>query len=198
MSDTPTSDQPQSPQRRTLLAFLPLAVVGALLGLFLFALYRPGDSTKLPSMLIGKAAPALELGPLEGLAENGKLVPGITRADLARGTPVVVNFWASWCAPCVGEHPLLIILRDRTGVPLIGVNYKDQAVGARRFLGRYGNPFAAVGTDTNGRAAIEWGVYGMPETFVLDGQGRVVYKHIGALTPQALEQAIIPAIDKAR
>ena len=94
----------------------------------------------------------------------------------------VVNFWASWCAPCVQEHPLLVALKERTGVQLYGVNYKDQAAAARRFLGRYGNPFAAVGVDANGRAAIEWGVYGMPETFIVNGKGEIVYKHVGPIS----------------
>ena len=82
-----------------------------------------------------------------------------------------MNFWASWCGPCVQEHPLLVALKERTGAPIYGVNYKDQPAAARRFLGRYGNPFAAVGVDTNGRPAIEWGVYGMPETFIVNGKG---------------------------
>ena len=149
-------------------------------------------------MLIGKAAPQLTLPPLDNLNEGNTAVPGLTPADLARGTPVVVNFWQSSCAPCVAEHPLLIVLRDKTGVPLLGINTKDPASGARRFLNRYGNPFSAVGVDGDGRAAIEWGVYGMPETFVLDGKGHVVLKHIGALTEDALEKILIPAIDKAR
>ena len=197
MNDTPPQLSEQPP-RRPLLAYLPAAVFSAIALMFVFALLRPGEPSTLPSMLIGKPAPRLTLPPLEGLAENGVAVPGITPADLARGVPVVVNFWQSSCAPCVGEHPLLIILHDKTGVPVLGVNYKDPATGARRFLNRYGNPFAAVGVDDNGRAAIEWGVYGMPETFVVDGKGRVVYKHIGALTEDALREIIIPAIDKAR
>jgi cytochrome c biogenesis protein CcmG, thiol:disulfide interchange protein DsbE len=110
----------------------------------------------------------------------------------------VVNFWASWCAPCVQEHPLLIELKRRTGVRLYGINYKDQTAAARRFLGRYGNPFKAVGVDSDGRAAIEWGVYGMPETFVVNGEGRIVYKHVGPISPEALETKLIPAIAAAR
>ena len=109
-----------------------------------------------------------------------------------------MNFWASWCVPCVQEHPLLVALKERTGVRLYGVNYKDQAAAARRFLGRYGNPFAAVGVDGNGRAAIEWGVYGMPETFVVDGKGRIAYKHVGPISEQTLETKIIPAIRAAQ
>ena len=186
-----------APRRRIAFAVLPALVFGLMALVFAFAL-RTGDPAKLPSTLIGKTAPAMKLDPLEGLSENGAAVRGITPADLANGKPVVVNFWASWCAPCVAEHPLLIILGEKSGVPIYGVNYKDQAPGARRFLGRYGNPFAAVGVDPNGRAAIEWGVYGMPETFVLDGQGRIVYKHVGALTPEVIEQRILPAINNAK
>ena len=194
----PELPPPADPKRRALMAFLPAGVFAAMALIFTFALLRPGDPSKLPSTLIGKPAPKIELAALDGLSENGAPVPGIGTADLARGKPVIVNFWASWCAPCVAEHPLLIILQEKTGVPLIGINYKDQPAGARRFLGRYGKPFAAIGVDANGRAAIDWGVYGMPETFVLDGQGRIVFKHVGALTPEALEQALIPAINAAR
>jgi cytochrome c biogenesis protein CcmG, thiol:disulfide interchange protein DsbE len=179
------------------MALLPIVLFAAV-GLMFFLALRTSDPQKLPSTLIGKPAPKLELAALEGLNDAGKDVPGIMPADLVRGTPVIVNFWASWCAPCVAEHPLLIILKEKSGVPLIGVNYKDQAAGARRFLGRYGNPFNAVGVDPNGRAAIEWGVYGMPETFILDALGRITYRHIGALTPEAVETVLIPAINRAR
>ncbi len=196
MTGAPT-EVSQPPSRKRWIALLPVALFGALAMMFFFAL-RTGDPSKLPSTLIGKAAPKLELAALEGLNDKGVPVPGIAASALASGTPVIVNFWASWCAPCVGEHPLLIILKEKTGVPLIGVNYKDQAAGARRFLGRYGNPFNAVGVDPNGRAAIEWGVYGMPETFILDARGRIAYKHIGALTADAVESVLIPAINKAR
>lgn len=183
---------------RSKLAYLPGAVFAVVALMFLAALLRPGDPSKLPSMLIGKPAPALSLPPLEGYADKGAVVPGIAAADLAQGRPVIVNFWQSSCAPCVAEHPLLILLAEKTGVPLLGINYKDPPAGARRFLNRYGNPFAAIGTDANGRAAIEWGVYGMPETFIVDGKGRVVYKHIGAITPEVMDGILVPAIDKAR
>jgi cytochrome c biogenesis protein CcmG/thiol:disulfide interchange protein DsbE len=178
------------------LRLLPVALFIALAAVFGFAL-KSGDPSKLPSALIGKEAPRLDLEALDGLATDGKPVPGVTAASIATGKPVVVNFWASWCAPCVAEHPLLIRLAKETGVTLIGINHKDQAANARRFLGRYGNPFAAVGVDGNGRAAIEWGVYGMPETFVLDGRGRIVYKHVGPLSPESLAAKMIPAIQAA-
>jgi cytochrome c biogenesis protein CcmG/thiol:disulfide interchange protein DsbE len=176
---------------------LPLVVFAGLVILFAFAL-TIGDPSKLPSALIGKPVPTFELPGLDGLVEGGRPVPGLRTADLTHGQVSVVNFWASWCAPCVEEHPLLIELKRRTGVELYGINNKDATVAARRFLGRYGNPFTAVGVDGNGRAAIEWGVYGVPETFVVSGAGRIVYKHIGPITPETLETRVIPAVERAR
>ncbi len=190
--------QPVAPPRRRLgLVALPLIIFGAMAIVFLFAL-KSGDPSKLPSALIGKRAPEITVPALPELTDGPRTVPGFASVDLAKGQVSVVNFWASWCAPCVAEHPLLIALKERTGVALYGVNYKDQAVAARRFLGRYGNPYAAVGVDVHGRTAIEWGVYGMPETFVLNGRGEIVYKHVGPITPESLEAKVIPAIKKAQ
>jgi cytochrome c biogenesis protein CcmG, thiol:disulfide interchange protein DsbE len=173
------------------LRYAPLAVFALIAVVFAYALTK-SDPSKLPSALIGKDAPRLALAPLEGLP-----LPGLGETDLADGKPVVVNFWASWCAPCVAEHPLLVELVRQTGVRLVGINHKDTAVNARRFLGRYGNPFAIVGVDGNGRASIEWGVYGMPETFVLDGRGRIVFKHVGPISEDSLRRDIVPAIARA-
>jgi cytochrome c biogenesis protein CcmG/thiol:disulfide interchange protein DsbE len=168
-----------------------------LAALFAFAL-RAGDPSKLPSALIGKMAPPTELKPIEGLTDGaGHPVAGFTSLDLAQGEVSVVNFWASWCIPCVEEHPVLVRLKETTGVRVFGINYKDQPAAARRFLGRYGNPFVAVGEDGNGRTAIEWGVYGMPETFIVDGKGRIAFKHVGPITAEALEAKIVPAIRAA-
>ena len=136
---------------------LPLVIFAILATIFALAL-RSGDPSKLPSALIGKAAPSIALARLEGLSDGTRPVGWFAGADLAAGHVSVVNFWASWCVPCVQEHPLLVALKEQTGVRLYGVNYKDQPAAARRFLGRYGNPFVAVGVDGNGRAAIEWGV----------------------------------------
>jgi len=175
----------------------PLAIFIILVGVFAFAL-RGGDPSRLPSALIGKMAPAMQLGALEGLTDAaGRPVAGFASSDLVGGGVAVVNFWASWCIPCVEEQPILVTLKERTGVRLYGINYKDQPAAARRFLGRYGNPYVAVGVDGNGRAAIEWGVYGMPETFIVNGEGRIVYKHIGPITAEALDGRIIPAIGAA-
>jgi cytochrome c biogenesis protein CcmG, thiol:disulfide interchange protein DsbE len=181
---------------RSRMLIWPLAIFGVIAMLFALAL-SSGDPSRLPSALIGRTAPAVALPALEGLSDGARSVAGFDSADLARGDVSVVNFWASWCAPCVQEHPLLVALKERTGVKLYGVNYKDQAATARRFLGRYGNPFVAVGVDANGRAAIEWGVTGMPETFIVNGKGEIVYKHIGPISAETLESKIIPMVRAA-
>jgi cytochrome c biogenesis protein CcmG/thiol:disulfide interchange protein DsbE len=177
---------------------VPVLVFSAVAALFGVAL-RKGDPSRIPSALIGRPAPAMSLPPVEGLAgSDGRPVPGFNTADLGRGKPTVVNFWASWCAPCVEEHPHLVALAKRTGVALLGINHKDDPPNARRFLARYGNPFSAVGADANGRAAIEWGVYGMPETFIVDGAGRVVFKHVGPISAEVLQSRVLPALEQAR
>lgn len=192
-----TTDAPPAPRRRRLLILAPLVLFGAMAVMFAFALTK-GDPARLPSALIGKPAPALALTAIEGLQEGPRAVPLLTSELLQKGEVTVVNFWASWCLPCVEEHPLLIEIAQKASVPVLGINYKDAAANARRFLGRYGNPYAAVGADTSGRTAIEWGVYGMPETFILDGQGRIAYKHVGPITQDALERTILPAIARLR
>jgi len=200
VDDRGTGSEPGTPpaRKRSLTwVIVPVLVFAALVALFAFAL-TTGDPSRLPSALIGKPAPATDFPALAGLSDGTGAVPGFSSAQLANGKVSVVNFWASWCAECAEEQGLLQVLKQRSGVPLYGVNYKDDAVAARRFLGRYGNPFAAVGTDKNGRNAIEWGVYGMPETFVVNGKGEIVFKHVGAVTPQSLEGKLLPAIEKAK
>lgn len=181
---------------RSRLLIWPLAIFAILALLFALAL-KGGDPSRLPSALIGRTAPAIALPALEGLNDGAQRIDGFSSANLETGEVSVVNFWASWCAPCVQEHPLLVALKERTGVKLYGVNYKDQAATARRFLGRYGNPFTAVGVDDNGRAAIDWGVTGMPETFIVNGKGEIVYKHIGPISAETLESKIIPKVRAA-
>lgn len=176
---------------------IPLVVFLAIAGLFTFALTGDGPSL-LPSQLIGKPAPVAALAPLAELKNEGTNVPGIKQETLTTNGPSLVNFWASWCAPCIAEHPFLMALRDKTGVPIYGINYKDEAANARRFLGRFGNPYSAVGVDNDGRAAIEWGVAKMPETFVLNQMGEIVFKHSGPLTPSVVETKITPLITALR
>ena len=188
------SAQSEAPRRRWLL-LLPLALFLALAALFVLRL-GAGDPSRIPSALIGRPAPPTALPPVAGLTQAGKPLPGVDTAAF-KGAVSLVNVWASWCVPCHDEAPLLTQLAQDARIRLVGINYKDQPDNARRFLGRHGNPFAAVGADENGRASIEWGVYGVPETFVVDREGRIAFKLVGPITPDNLERALKPAIEKA-
>ncbi len=179
------------------LAVIPLAVFALLVTVFYFGLYR-GDPSRLPSALLGKPVPEFTLPALEGLVARGVPVPGIVSSDLAQGRVSIINVWASWCGPCRDEHPALMHLAQTQDVLMAGINYKDNPSNARRFLGQIGNPFAAVGRDTAGETSIDWGVYGVPETFIVDGSGTIVYKHVGPITAADLENIIVPAIEAAR
>ena len=129
------------------------------------------------------------------LARDGKPMPGIDAADF-KGAVTLVNVWASWCVPCHDEAPLLNTLSEDSRIRIVGINYKDQPDNARRFLGRYGNPFVAAGADGNGRASMEWGVYGVPETFIVGRDGKIAYKLVGPITGN-LERVLKPEIEKA-
>jgi cytochrome c biogenesis protein CcmG, thiol:disulfide interchange protein DsbE len=192
---TATENPPAGVGRRRLLVLLPLVLFLALAALFFFRL-GAGDPSRLPSVLIGREAPATELPPVAGLERNGEPVPGIVPADF-KGAVTVLNVWASWCVPCRDEAALLMSLSGDKRIRLVGINYKDQPDNARRFLGRFGNPFVASGADANGRAAIEWGVYGVPETFIVGRDGKIAYKLVGPLTPENLERVLKPEIEKA-
>jgi cytochrome c biogenesis protein CcmG/thiol:disulfide interchange protein DsbE len=181
--------------RRRLVVFVPLAVFLALALLFLIRLYA-GDASRLPSVLIGRPAPVTILPGLAGLERDGKPVPGLD-ADSFKGEVTVLNVWASWCVPCRQEAPLLLALARDPRIRVVGVNQKDATEDAQRFLARFGNPFAAIGVDRSGRASIEWGVYGVPETFLVGRDGRIIYKLIGEITPQNLETDVKPQIEKA-
>jgi cytochrome c biogenesis protein CcmG, thiol:disulfide interchange protein DsbE len=190
------STLPQTPPRgRRILVLLPLALFLALTALFLVRLFS-GDPSRIPSALIGHPAPDIDLPSVAGLERDGTAIPGITAADF-RGHVTVVNVWASWCIPCHDEAPFLLDLAGDTRIRVIGINYKDQPDNARRFLNRYGNPFAASGADQNGRAAIEWGVYGVPETFLVGRDGRIAYKLVGPLSAENLGKEMKPEIEKA-
>jgi cytochrome c biogenesis protein CcmG/thiol:disulfide interchange protein DsbE len=183
------------PKRRPLLMALPLLGFAVVAALFWFKL-GAGDPAKLPSALIGRPAPLTALPALEGLTANGAPVPGLDPA-LFMGRVSVVNVWASWCVPCHEEAPLFTTLAQDKRIQIVGINYKDGADNARRFLGRYGNPFGIVGVDGNGRAAIEWGVYGVPETFIVGRDGRISYKLVGGVTPENFDSVLKVEIDKA-
>jgi cytochrome c biogenesis protein CcmG/thiol:disulfide interchange protein DsbE len=181
--------------RRRLIVTIPLVAFLALAALFMYRL-GTGDPSRIPSALIGRPAPATSLPPLAGLERDGRPVPGLDAADF-KGEVTLLNVWASWCGPCRDEAPLLLALAADRRFRIAGINIKDQADDARRFLGRYGNPYVANGVDGNGRASIEWGVYGVPETFVVGRDGLSAYKLIGPITPGNLEKALKPAIEKA-
>ena len=183
--------------KRWLIAALPLIVFLLLAGIFYKQLAAGGATSDIPSALIGREAPKSEMAPLVGLNAGGEQVPAFSHT-LYAGNVSLVNIWASWCGPCRQEHPLLVELGKREDVQIIGLNYKDKNENALRFLGQLGNPYDAVGVDNNGRAAIDWGVYGVPETFVVGPKGIILHKHVGPLTPEAMIKTIIPIIEKAK
>lgn len=169
--------------------FVPPAVFGILVGLFFTGMYRE-DPDGLPSTMVGRQAPALAVTQMEGAALT-------TDAALREPGLKLVNFWASWCAPCRVEHPFLVEL-SQDGIPIHGINYKDKPDQAQGFLAELGNPYATMGADATGRTAIEWGVYGVPETYLIDGTGTVLLRHAGPITRQEFERVIKPAIEAAR
>ncbi|MGU3495028.1 DsbE family thiol:disulfide interchange protein [Xanthobacteraceae bacterium A53D] len=188
-----TTETPR--RKRPLVVILPLAVFLALAGLFFVRLFA-GDASRVPSALVGQQAPAITLQPLPGLTTaGGTAVPGITSAEL-KGKVALLNIWASWCAPCREEHPLLMALARDPRIVLVGLNYKDQPDNARRFLGTFGLPYEAVGVDPSGRSAIDWGVYGVPETFVLAPDGTIAHKFVGPLTEKSVRETLLPLIEK--
>jgi len=193
MSETPNPAAASS--RRPLLMALPLLFFLGLAMLFWFRL-GDGDPSRIPSALIGHPAPQTVLPPLAGLLADGVQVPGLDPA-IMKGRISLVNVWASWCVPCHDEAPLLTRLAKDKRLQLVGINYKDTPDNARRFLGRYGNPFDVVGVDGNGRAAIEWGVYGVPETFIVGREGTILYKLVGPITPDNIDSVLKAEIDKA-
>jgi len=185
------SETEASAPRRLLFVLLPLLVFLGLAGLFLSQLLSGRDTSEIPSALIGLPAPQTSLPPLEGMS-----LPGLESKDFA-GKVTLVNVFASWCAPCREEHPVLLGLSQDKRFTLAALNYKDQPENARRFLGDLGNPYQAIGVDPAGRAAIDWGVYGVPETFVIGKDGKIAYKHVGPLTPESARDLLLPQIEKA-
>jgi len=191
---TVSTDEPVK-KRRNVLIVLPLIVFMALAALFLYRL-GSGDPSVLPSALIGQAAPVTDLPPLPGIERDGKPIPGLSNATF-KGAVTLVNVWASWCVPCRDEVPFLDQLSRDKRIQLVGINYKDSSEDARRFLNRFGNPFVANGRDASGRTAIDWGVYGVPETFLVGRDGRIAYKLVGPVTGDNLVRVLEPEIAKA-
>ncbi len=181
---------------RRLLAFVPLIIFAILAALFFTQLSRGGGSNVVPSALIGAPAPSVELVALDGLMNEGTQVPGVSPEQL-KGQVSIVNIWASWCAPCRAEHPILVELSEDTRFQPVGINYKDKPSNALRFLGSLGNPYDIVGVDRDGRSSIEWGVYGVPGTFIVDAEGKIAHKHVGPLTAASMDATFMPALSDA-
>lgn len=177
--------------RRNWLALAPLAAFLALAAVFLVQLMSDRNERELPSALIGQAAPPTDLPPLD--ASKGI---GLRNADFV-GQVTLVNVFASWCVPCRQEHPFLLELAKDRRFRLVGLNYKDKAENAQGFLAELGNPYAIVGADLSGRAGIEWGVTGVPETYLVDKAGVVRAKFVGPLSPESFKARLEPEIAKA-
>ena len=170
------------------LMFVPPVLFAGLAALFYIGMFRENPD-ELPSALAGEAAPAVAVTPLGDL-------PVFSQEVLTAEGVKLVNYWASWCAPCRAEHPNLSEIAD-SGIPIYGINYKDDPDKALAFLDELGNPYAAVGADATGRMALEWGVYGVPETYVIDGEGRIVLRIAGPITQRTLTSTVWPAIRAA-
>ncbi|MBP2567566.1 DsbE family thiol:disulfide interchange protein [Agrobacterium tumefaciens] len=180
---------------RYALALLPLLLFGGfalIAGKMLYDQDVNGlDISAIPSALIGTKAPALSLPPLEG-----SNLPALTDTAI-KGRLTLVNVFASWCIPCRQEHPLLQELAKDDRITVVGINYKDKQDNALRFLGELGNPFAAIGVDPNGKAAIDWGVYGIPESYLVGADGTILYKKVGPFDARSVERDLLPAIAAA-
>ncbi|BCH64288.1 thiol:disulfide interchange protein CycY [Agrobacterium vitis] len=180
---------------RYLLAAIPLAVFALIAGTAGKMLYDQDFNGKnvsdIPSALIGTKAPPLNLPPLEG-----SNLPALTSSAIT-GKLTLVNVFASWCIPCRDEHPLLKQLSNDPRIQIVAINYKDKSDNALRFLGELGNPYKAIGIDPNGKAAIDWGVYGIPESYLVAPDGTIVYKRVGPFDAQSIEKGLYPAIDRA-
>lgn len=193
------SQEEGAPRRsgfRILLALLPLILFAALAAVFWTQLRSGRDISEIPSALIGTKAPLLELEALQGAMRDGKPVPALTNAAI-EGKLTLVNVWASWCVPCRQEHPIILELSKDPRLTVVGINYKDQNANALAFLGELGNPFSAIGTDPRGKAAIDWGVYGIPESYLVGADGTILYKRVGPFDEKSLNEGLYPAIEKA-
>lgn len=184
---------PAATAARRLLYLVPVLVFALIAGYFLWGLDPDRDPRALPSVLIDQPIPEFTLPPIDGMAG-----PGLTSESLRGGDVTLVNVFASWCVPCRIEHPLLMELAERDDLRVVGINYKNKADDARPWLADLGNPYERIGADVSGRVGIDWGVYGVPETFVVDGAGRIRYRHVGPLDRRALEETILPLVAELR
>lgn len=195
MKDTERAPAPSRGKSRYILALLPLLAFAGFAAVAAKMLYEQDvnglDVSAIPSALINTKAPSLSLPPLEGAN-----LPALNDAAI-KGKLTLVNVFASWCVPCRQEHPMLKELAKDKRLNIVGINYKDKSDNALRFLGELGNPYAAIGIDPNGKAAIDWGVYGIPETYLVGRDGTIVYKKVGPIDAATYERDMIPAIEKA-
>jgi cytochrome c biogenesis protein CcmG/thiol:disulfide interchange protein DsbE len=183
------AESPASKLPQRLLYLVPVLIFAVIASYFLWGLNPERDPRAVPSVMIDKPVPEFDLPPIEGMAG-----PGLGSADLRTGEVTLVNFFASWCLPCRAEHKFLTMLAEKMGVRLVGINYKNEALDARTWLAELGNPYQAIGADVNGRAGIDWGVYGLPETFIVDGTGRIRYRHVGAVDAYVMTEVILPLV----
>jgi cytochrome c biogenesis protein CcmG/thiol:disulfide interchange protein DsbE len=181
---------------RVVLALLPLLVFIGLALIFWTQLRSGRDISEIPSALLGEKAPYRDLQPLAGATLNGAPMPAL-RVETGKGKLVLVNFWASWCVPCRQEHPLIMALSKDPRLTVVGVNYKDGSENALRFLGERGNPYSAIGLDPNGKMAIDWGVYGIPESYLVGPDGTILYKRVGPFDDKSIREGLYPAMEKA-
>lgn len=186
---------PPSKLRRVLVGLLPLVIFGVLAGIFLMQLKSGKDNSVIPSALINKPAPTLALAPLDGAIRAGQPVPALDTPAI-KGKLTLVNVWASWCVPCRQEHPIILGLAQDPRLNVVGINYKDKNDAALAFLGELGNPFRAIGIDPRGTAAIDWGVYGIPESFLVGPDGTILYKHVGPFSDESVKTQLLPKIQE--
>ncbi|WP_426231251.1 DsbE family thiol:disulfide interchange protein [Pararhizobium sp. DWP3-4] len=195
--ETPITPEATRPGKmRIVFALLPLLIFAGLAVIFWSQLDSGRDISEIPSALIGTKAPSLDMPSLEGATFKGAPMPPLTDAAI-KGKLTLVNVWASWCVPCREENPIILELAKDSRLTVVGINYKDQTGNALRFLGELGNPFSAVGVDPHGKAAIDWGVYGIPESYLVDASGTIIYKRVGPFDERSLKEGLYPAIAKA-
>lgn len=195
MSEPIKTDEVKTSNGRKFIALIPLVVFLALAAVFYKQLAGGGSTRDLPSALIGKPAPIIDLPILVGLKIDGVQVPALS-GDVFKGKVTVLNVFASWCGPCRIEHPQLIELSKDQRIQMAALNYKDAPENALRFLGQLGNPYSIVGVDEKGRAAIEWGVYGVPETYIIGPDGIIKFKHVGPISDNILNDKMKPLIEQ--
>lgn len=184
---------PSATGARRLLYLAPAILFAVIAGYFLWGLNPDRNPNMLPSVLIDQPAPEFDLPPIAGT--DG---PGLASADLRAGEVTLINFFASWCIPCRAEHPLLMDLAARGEVPIYGINYKNKPDEARAWLEQLGDPYGRIGADESGRVGIDWGVTGVPETFVVDREGRIRYRHWGPIDGKAMTETILPLVRELR